>query len=81
MKNPNAKQHNKAMKVLEKHEKWLRSFEGIYDVGLGFPITDGKMDFSQLEILVYVKKKKSIRGIKKTQRLPEEIEGISVDVI
>ncbi len=81
MKNPNAKQHAKAQKVLEKYEKQLLSYNGVFEVALGFPIINDKMDFSALEILVYVHQKKPVKDLSEAEIIPEELEGVKIDII
>lgn len=81
MKNPHAAQHAKAQKVLIKYEKQLRSYEGVFDVALGYPISDGGMDFSAIEILVYVHRKKPLSELNKEELIPETLDGIRVDII
>ncbi|MEZ5009570.1 MAG: hypothetical protein R2753_15600 [Chitinophagales bacterium] len=81
MKNPNAKQQQKVMEVLKKHESKLRKYAGVYDVGMGYPISNQELKYGVLGILVYVNKKVAKEALNKEQLLPTEIDGIKVDVI
>ncbi len=81
MKNPQAVQQKKALKVLQKHEKKLKKYEAVYDVALGYIISKGEIEYGEIGILVYVNKKKSKKKVAKDQLLPEFIDGIRVDVI
>lgn len=81
MKNPNAQQQQEVMAVLKKHEKRLKQYAGVYDVGIGYPISDEELKYGVLGILVYVNKKIAKEALDKDQILPTEIEGIKVDVI
>lgn len=72
-------------KVLEKHSE-LKSFPNVLNVGVGTKwVTDkitGEMkDTGIPSIVVYVIEKKELKTLKKSDRIPKEIEGIPVDVV
>ncbi len=76
----NSKQEH-LLDILRRHEKKLRRFDGVYDVGVGYVRTNGKIDHNEIGILVYVVKKFGKEELDKNQVLPAVIEGIRVDVI
>jgi hypothetical protein len=81
MSNPNANEQEKALQVLKKYEKKLRQYNGVYDVGVGFPIVGKDMDFNCIAILVYVHQKKASASLPPSEQIPKSLEGIPVDVI
>jgi len=65
--------------VLERHLE-LRSLPNVLNVATASKWIDGK-DTGIPSIVVYVAKKKSLRALKKVDRVPSEVEGVPVDVI
>lgn len=75
----------KVYAVLEKHPE-LRNLPNVLNVNIGTKwVTDkvtGKMkDTGIPSIVVYVIEKKKLKLLKKTDRIPTELEGVPVDVI
>ncbi|MCA9921568.1 MAG: hypothetical protein KC421_04305, partial [Anaerolineales bacterium] len=71
---------NQAQSVLQKVQKeWLQR-PGVTAVDLGFKWKDGQMT-DQLAIRVHVNKKRPLPEIAEADRFPDEVEGISIDVI
>jgi len=68
-----------ALEVLERHPE-LREIPGVWNARVATKWKDDK-DTGKTSIVVYVRKKKKLRNLKKTERIPSEIEGIPVDVI
>ena len=67
-------------KVKEKYEKELMGKSGVIGGGIGYQYVDGKKT-DDLCIICYVKKKKSEEKLKKKDLIPEQIEGILIDVV
>lgn len=65
--------------VLERHPE-LRSLPNVLNVAIATKWIDGR-DTGIPSIVVYVAKKKSLRALKKVDRVPSKIEGVPVDVI
>ena len=65
--------------VLERHLE-LRSLPNVLNVATASKWIDGK-DTGIPSIVVYVAKKKSLRALKKVDRVPSEVDGVPVDVI
>jgi hypothetical protein len=67
------------IEVLKRHPE-LRFLSNVLNVGIATKWKDGR-DTGTPSIVVYVSTKKSLRSLKKAERIPSEIEGIPVDVI
>jgi len=81
MSRPNIYSAEKEMAsdILERHPE-LRDIPGVWNIRIATKWKDGK-DTGKTSIVVYVRKKKELRNLRKAERIPSEIEGIPVDVI
>lgn len=68
------------MFILRKNSKALRKFRGVTKVDIGYHWKNGRMT-GKLAIRVHVIKKKPLTELSGSEILPEEIDGIPVDVI
>jgi hypothetical protein len=67
-------------KIKEKHEQELMSKAGVVGCSIGYKHIDGKKT-DKLSIVCYVRKKKKVEDLKIKDIIPEEIEGIPIDVV
>ncbi|MFC7492646.1 MULTISPECIES: hypothetical protein [unclassified Nocardioides] len=67
-------------RLLRRHRKRLLGFPNVHDVDFGFEFTDGAPS-GRLALRVHVDRKRSLRGLKVADRVPDEIDGVPVDVI
>lgn len=70
----------KVRRVKRKYEADLMEKSGVVGVAIGYKYVDGKKT-NQLCIICYVVDKKSESALEKNDIIPEEIEGVPVDVI
>jgi uncharacterized membrane protein YqgA involved in biofilm formation len=67
-------------RVKAEYEKELMQKPGVVGVAIGYKLIKGKKT-NQLCIVCYVVKKKRIGELEEHNIIPEEIEGIPVDVV
>jgi hypothetical protein len=71
---------NKIEKILEESFEYLRRYVNVLNVNIGEEVSEGTKTGKQA-IVVYVSKKKKLSQLKNEDILPDEIEGIPVDVV
>jgi hypothetical protein len=71
---------DKIRPVLARWRDKIMAYPHVQGVGIGKKRRKGK-DTGQMCIVVYVDKKFPINLLKESERLPREIEGVSVDVV
>jgi hypothetical protein len=69
-----------ARSVLRKAKKAIKSIKGVWDVGIGFKMVDGTLT-STPSIVVLVTDKLPISDLDETDLIPENIEGVPIDVV
>ena len=74
------KQLKKLLKVLEKHKEELMAYKGVHYVDVGFKFENG-VPTEELAIRVHVHEKKPESELESAEILPEELDGIPIDVI
>jgi hypothetical protein len=67
-------------RVKAEYEKELMQRPGVVGIAIGYKLIKGKRT-NQLCIICYVEKKRRIGELEARDIIPEEIEGIPVDVI
>ncbi|ORM37996.1 hypothetical protein [Williamsia sp. 1135] len=67
-------------KALRKHRKSLSAYPNVHNVDVGFEYADGSPT-GRLALRVHVTEKKSKTKLKRVERVPDDIDGIPVDVI
>src|ERR1700752_14180 len=73
-------EQNKIMDILRRNQEEIKSFEGVHYVDVGYKFVDGHPS-EELAIRVHVPEKKPESALESTEVLPQQIEGIPVDVI
>jgi hypothetical protein len=73
-------EQERLLKVMRKHRKRLKQFPNVRAVDIGYEFTNGQPT-GRLAIRVHVNEKQPEADLKRSERLPEEIDGIPVDVI
>jgi hypothetical protein len=68
------------LKVMRRHTKRLKQFPNVRSIDIGYEFSD-RRSTGRLAIRVHVNAKQPDAELKASERLPEEIEGIPVDVI
>jgi hypothetical protein len=68
------------LKVMRRHRKRLKQFPNVRSVDIGYEFSD-RRSTGRLAIRVHVNAKQPDAELKPSERLPEEIEGIPLDVI
>jgi hypothetical protein len=68
------------LKLLRKHRKALLKFPNVHSVDVGFEFSGGKPT-GRLAVRAHVRQKKANRALASKDRLPDELDGIPVDVI
>lgn len=67
--------------VITKHKNVLLGYDGVRDVGYGYPSKNGDLQTDRVSILVFVVRKFSEKELLNEQIIPKTLEGIPVDVI
>ncbi|MHA2189937.1 MAG: hypothetical protein ACXAEN_14940 [Candidatus Thorarchaeota archaeon] len=70
----------KAREVKKKHESELMKKAGVVGVAIGYKHIDGRKTI-QLCIVCYVEEKKTEENLEPEDIIPEEIEGVPIDVV
>jgi hypothetical protein len=68
------------LRVMRRHRKRLKQFPNVRSVDIGYEFSD-RRSTGRLAIRVHVNTKQPDAELKPSERLPEEIEGIPLDVI
>lgn len=75
-----AEEQARLEKALRKHRKTLGAFPNVHNVDVGFEYANG-VPTGALALRVHVTEKKPNTRLKRIERVPDEIDGIPVDVI
>jgi hypothetical protein len=67
-------------KLLRKHRKKLLAYPNVHNVDVGFEFSNGEPT-GRLAIRVHVTEKLAKSSLKKKEQLPDELDGVPVDVI
>ncbi|TET11123.1 MAG: hypothetical protein E3J86_03740 [Candidatus Thorarchaeota archaeon] len=70
----------KAREVKKKHEAELMKKSGVVGVAIGYKHIDGR-ETNQICIVCYVVEKKTEEDLETRDIIPEEIEGVPIDVV
>jgi len=73
-------EQERLLKVMRRHRKRLEQFPNVRTVDIGYEFTNGQPT-GRLAIRVHVNEKQPEADLKRSERLPEELDGIPVDVI
>ena len=73
-------EQKKMEKFLRKHRKKLMAFPNVHNVDVGFEFANGQPT-GRLAIRVHVTAKVAKSGLKRKDQVPDEIDGVPVDVI
>ena len=73
-------EQDRLLKVMRKHRKRLLQLPNVRSVDVGYEFTDGRST-GRLAIRVHVNEKQPEAALKRSERLPEQIDGFPVDVI
>ncbi|MDQ4082262.1 MAG: hypothetical protein M3123_05160 [Actinomycetota bacterium] len=73
-------EQERLLKLLRKHRKRLKGFPNVRTVDVGYEFRDGRPT-GRLAIRAHVTAKQPEAELKRLERLPEELEGVPVDVI
>ena len=73
-------EQERLLKVMRRHRKRLEQFPNVRTVDIGYEFTNGRPT-GRLAIRVHVNEKQPEADLKRSERLPEELDGIPVDVI
>lgn len=80
-KDDEKRQFDKVLEVIRKHEKSLRSIQGVDDVRAGYRMQDGWFTANgEPAIIVEVDQKFNANELPQDQRIPTQLDGIPVDV-
>jgi hypothetical protein len=71
---------DKVFEILKKHFNELRQYPNVLNANVGEEITKGKKT-GRRAIVVFVSQKKPLSVLPEHDRLPDEVEGVPVDVI
>lgn len=67
-------------KLLRKHRKRLLALPNVHAVDVGFEFSEGKPS-GRLALRVHVTEKIPLAKLRRSQRVPDELDGVPVDVI
>ena len=73
-------EQERLLKFMRKHRKRLESFPNVRTVDVGYEFKDGEPT-GKMAVRVHVDQKLPTSKLKKSERLPEKIDGIPIDVI
>jgi len=73
-------EQERLLKVMRKHQKRLKQYPNVRSVDIGYEFTDGRPT-GRLAIRVHVDAKQMEADLAPAERLPEELDGLPVDVI
>jgi len=71
---------DKVFEILKKHFSELRKYPNVLNANVGEEITKGKRT-GRKAIVVFVSQKKPLSALPINARLPDEVEGVPVDVV